>query len=149
MLKSIASKLVAVSTSAVLASAIIASSASALTVSQTAFHRACEFDSPQIALTSTGQVQGTGFCPYSTLAVVDFEDSVSSQGFEGYSYAATQSYPTVSADGTFTIPLVYSRPPGFHATTAVEVIAHDHSYLPEGTTSNTLIVTVPLLGQVL
>ena len=147
MLESVASKLAAVSTSAVLASAIIASSASALTVSQSAFHRPCEWDSPQIALTSTGEVQGTGFCP-GTTAVVDFEDSVSSQGFEGYSYAAANSYPTVSADGTFTIPLVYSRPPGFHATTAVEVIAHDHSYLPEGTTSNTLIVTVPLLGQV-
>jgi hypothetical protein len=143
--KSIASKLVAVSVSAVLASAIIASSASALTIPTS---KPCEFDSPQIALTSTGQVHGTGFCPNSTLAVVDFEDSVSSQGFEGYSYAAAESYPTVSADGTFTIPLVYSRPPGVHFTTAVEVIAHDHSYLPEGTTSNTLVVTVSLLAPV-
>jgi hypothetical protein len=140
MLESISSKLIAVSTSAVLASAIIASSASALRIPTT---RPCEFDSPQIALTSAGQVQGTGFCP-STTAVVDFEDSVSSQGFEGYSYAATEEYPTVAADGTFTVPFVYSRPPGFHVTTWVSITAHDHSYLPDGTTSNTIIVTVSL-----
>ena len=144
MLRLIASKLVAVSASAVLASAIIASSASALTIPTS---KPCEFDSPQIALTSAGQVQGTGFCP-STTAVVDFEDSVSSQGFEGYSYAAAESYPTVSADGTFTVPFVYSRPPGFHVTTGVSITAHDHSYLSEGTTSNTIIVTVPLPAPV-
>jgi hypothetical protein len=146
MLKSITSKLVAVSVSAVLASAIVASSAGALNLTNATTAR-CELDSPQISLTSAGQVQGSGFCP-STTAVVDFEDSVSSQGFEGFSYAATQAYPTVSATGTFTVPLTYSRPTGFHATTWVQVIAHDHSGLSTGSTSNTLTVTVPLVGQV-
>jgi hypothetical protein len=144
MLTSIASKLVAVSASAVLASAIIASSASALTIPTS---KPCEFDSPQMALTSAGQVQGTGFCP-STTAVVDFEDSVSSQGFEGYSYAATEAFPTVSANGSFTVPFVYSRPAGFHPTTWVSITAHDHSGLPSGSTSNTIIVTVPLPAAV-
>jgi hypothetical protein len=140
MLKSIASKLVAVSASAVLGSAIIASSACALTIPTS---KPCEFDSPHIALTSAGQVQGTGFCP-STTAVVEFEDSVSSQGFEGASYAATEDYPTVSANGAFTVPFVYSRPAGFHATTWVSITAYDHSGLPTGSTSNTIVVTVPL-----
>jgi hypothetical protein len=143
MLTSITSKLVAVSASAVLASAIIASSASALKIANMTVQR-CEFDSPQIALTSAGQVQGTGFCP-STTAVVDFEDSVSSVG---YVYAATTDYPTVSVDGTFTVPFVYSRPPSFRVTTGVSITAHDHSGLPTGSTSNTITVTVPLLGQV-
>lgn len=143
MLTSITSKLVAVSATAVLASAIIASSASAVNIANMAVQR-CEFDSPQIALTSAGQVQGTGFCP-STTAVVDFEDSVSSVG---YVYAATTDYPTVSADGTFTVPFVYSRPPSFRATTGVSITAHDHSGLPTGSTSNTITVTVPLIGQV-
>ena len=146
MLKSITSKLVSISVAAVLASAIIASSASALTVSQTRFYRPCEWDSPQIALTSTGEVQGTGFCP-GTTAVIDFEDSVTSQGFEGYSYAAANSYPTVSADGTFTTPLVYSLPPEPHPTAAVEVIAHDDNG-NENNSSNTLIVTITPLAHV-
>jgi hypothetical protein len=146
MLKSIASKLVSISASAVLASAIIASSASALTVPQTAVYRPCEWDSPQITLTSTGEVQGTGFCP-GTTAVIDFEDSVSSQGFEGYSYAAANSYPTVSADGTFTTPLVYSSPPEPYLTAALEVIAHDHNG-NENNSSNTLVVTISRLVHV-
>jgi len=60
-------------------------------------------------------------------AVVDFEDSVSSRGFEGFLYAGTSEYPTVSSDGTFTVPFVYSRPPGFHATMWVSITAYDNS----------------------
>jgi hypothetical protein len=145
MLKSITSKLVAVSASAVIASATIASSASALKIPTS---KPCQFDSPQITLTSAGQVQGTGFCP-NTSAVVEFEDSVSSLGFEGASYAVTEDYPTVSANGTFTVPFVYSRPPGFHVTTWVSITAYDHNDSEyEDNSSNTIIVTVPLPAPV-
>jgi hypothetical protein len=62
----------------------------------------------------------------------------------GFSYAGTNEYPTVSANGTFTVPFVYSRPPGFHATTWVSITAYDNLGFSEGTASNTIIVTVPL-----
>lgn len=143
MLKSFTSKLVAVSASAVLASAIVAGSAGALNLTNETTAR-CELDSPQISLTSDGQVQGSDFCP-STTAVVDFEDSVSSVG---YVYAATTDYPTVSGNGTFTVPFVYSKPPSIRAATGVSITAHDHSGLPTGSTSNTITVTVPLVGRV-
>ena len=113
MLKSIASKLVAVSASAVLASAIIASSASALTVPQRAFHVPC---APQIALTSAGQVHGTCFVP-GEVAEVDFAFPWASIG------KVVAEWPTVLANGTFTVPFLNPELPNTYLNEHVEIVA--------------------------
>lgn len=93
MVKSIASKLVAVSASAVIASVIIPSSASALTVPQQPAHLPCV---PHLALTSDGELHGTCFGPAGP-AWLGYWDQVP------YSDGAQQVL--VAADGSFTLPL--------------------------------------------
>jgi hypothetical protein len=94
MLKSITSKLVAVSASTVLASAIIASSASALNIAGAQLP--CQPNSPRIALTSAGQVQGTCFTP-GHLTSVQFDSTADPSH-------TWQEQAIVPPSGTFTVP---------------------------------------------
>jgi len=93
MLKSITSKLVAISASTALAGTILASSASALTVQTKPVHLPC---APQIALTSDGQVRGTCFGATGTVWLAHWDQVPHSDGSEQV---------VVAADGTFTTPI--------------------------------------------
>ena len=126
MLKSLSPKLVAVSASAVLASALIASSASALTVPQRPFHLPCE---PQIALTSTGQVQGTCFSAGEFVALYSWGNN-----------PWPTEYVTASANGTFTAPFPSDgdREPDIYPEN-VAIAAFDDA---GNQVSNTLEVTI-------
>jgi hypothetical protein len=115
MFKSIASKLVAASASAALASAIIASSASALSVPLKPVHLPCAHHSPQIALTSAG-VRGTCFVDSDT-AYIYFLNFNGQQVYEVVS---------VSADGTFTTPLLNPGVSTIYGNDPVLIIAEEY-----------------------
>jgi hypothetical protein len=97
MFRSLISRFVGVSATAVLASAIIASSASAINI--TSEPLPCSPKAPRIVLTSTGQIRGSCFKPFDE-AQIYFEDSA-------LNINLWDNFVRVSADGTFTAPFAW------------------------------------------
>jgi hypothetical protein len=142
MFRSLISKFVGVSTSAVLASAIIASSASAINIKPAPVP--CYPQSPRITLTSTGQIQGSCFQPFDE-AQIYYEDPANNIN-------DWDNYVPVSADGTFTVP--FEWPGHGYLNETVTIVADDLVPCPgEGdglayyAQSNWLTVTHDLANQ--
>jgi len=125
MFKSVITKFVGLSATAVLTGAMIASSASALNIKPAPLPAPCT--TPQISMTGY-TVQGTCFRPGDT-DVISFSDS--------YGRSASET-EVASANGTFTAPLITL---GYGATESFQ--AWDFTTI---TYSNTITVAEPRLN---
>ena len=125
MFKSVISRFVGLTVTAVLTGAIVASSASAVNI-RPAVPPPCT--TPQISFSSAYALQGTCFRPGDT-DVISFSDS--------YGRSASET-EVASANGTFTAPLIYL---GYGATETFQ--AWDFTTI---TYSNTITIAEPKLN---